>query len=167
VTITNGVRTRCADGTRSVRCYVARAVDTRGRPLAADITEGSLVRGAIEAWRGGVEQLDELVVSAVYVPVGKAPVSGGFYRVIDTGIRCVRAPCFSYRSTPINASTRTLVSSVDLAASEATGAELARAQRALRTTNGLYARGRFTRTPDGGTTFRALRIYLRAPLPRA
>ena len=49
----------------------------------------------------------------------------------------------------------------------ATGAEISRGQRALATKDGLYARGRFARTPDGGLELRALRFYLRAPLPRA
>jgi hypothetical protein len=106
--------------------------------------------------------LDVLLVSAVYAPAGKASVSGGYYRVVDTGIRCVKAPCFSYRATGMNGSTRTRISSIDLSASGATPAEVARAQAALRTTNGLYARGRFARTQDGGIAFRALRLYLRA-----
>ena len=47
LTIANGVRTRCSDGIRRPRCYVARAVDTRRRSLG-DIPEGALVRGAID-----------------------------------------------------------------------------------------------------------------------
>jgi hypothetical protein len=161
--IANGARTRCADGLRHVRCYVSRVFDAKGSPLA-DIAEEALVRGAIDVGR---DDLGELLATAVYVPVGKATVSGGFYRVVDTGIRCVRAPCFSYRATQVNGSTRTTMSGVDLAASGATTSEIARAQAALRSKNGLYARGRFARTADGGTVFRALRLYLRAPLPRA
>jgi Domain of unknown function (DUF6748) len=163
VAIANGARTRCADDLRHVRCYAARAVDAKGRAIA-DIAEGSLVRGAIDA---GDDDLDELVVAAVYVPAGATSVSGGYYRVTDTGIRCIRAPCFSYRAMQVNGSTRTTVSSLDLGASGATAAEAGRAQAALRTKNGLYARGRFARAPDGGRVFRALRLYLRAPLPRA
>ncbi len=126
------------------------------------------MRGAIDAWPiKDFGPLDELLVSAVHAPAGKATVSGGYYRVVDTGIRCVRAPCFSYRATPVNASTRMTMSEIDLAASGATVTEVARAQRSLHTKNGLYARGRFARTADGGTVFRALRLYLRAPQPRA
>ena len=167
VTIANGVRTRCSDGLRHVRCYVARAVDLKGRTLGGDISEDALVRGAIDAWRGAIDNLDELVVAAVYAPAGAANVSGGYYRVVDTGIRCIRAPCFSYRATPVNGSTRTMMSSLDLGASGATPTEVDRAYAALRSKNGLYARGRFASTPDGGRVFRALRLYLRAPLPRA
>lgn len=168
VAIANGARTRCSDGLRRVRCYVVRAVGARGRPLRGAIAEGALVRGAIDAWANrDFGALDELVVTAVYAPAGDAAVSGGYYRVVDNGIRCVRAPCFSYRVTPVNGSTRIAVSSVDLGASGVGAKDVARAQAGLRSKNGLYARGRFARTPDGGTVFRALRLYLRAPLPHA
>jgi hypothetical protein len=163
VAIANGARTRCADGLRYVRCYAARAVDASGRAIG-DIAEGALVRGATDVGR---DDLGELVVTALYAPAGIATVGGGYYRVVDTGIRCVRAPCFSYGATQVNGSTRTTTSSVDLAASGAKAAEITRAQAALRTKNGLYARGRFARTPEGGIVFRALRLYLRASLLRA
>lgn len=163
VAIANGARTRCQDGLRRPRCYAARAVDARGRAVA-DIAEGALVRGAIHIGR---DDLGVLVAAAAYAPAGTAPLSGGYYRVVDNGIRCVRAPCFSFTVTQVNGKTRGPVSTVDLEASQAAPAEVARARAALRTKNGLYARGRFAATPDGGKTFRALRLYLRAPLPPA
>ena len=167
VTIANGVRTRCSAGVRRARCYVGRAVDRTGTRLIGGIAGGALVRGAIDTWTGAATRLDQLIVWATYAPVGTSPLSGGYYRIVDTGIRCVRAPCFSYRVNTVNASTRTRASSVDLAVSGATAGEVARAHRALRTADGLYTRGRFARSDDGGTVFQALRLYLRAPLPRA
>ncbi len=115
----------------------------------------------------GRDDLGELVAAAVFTPTGRAAVAGGYYRVTDTGIRCVRAPCFSWRATQANGSTRTPVSGVDLEAANATASEVARAQAALHTKNGLLARGRFVTSADGGRVFRALRLYLRAPQPRA
>jgi hypothetical protein len=168
VALANGVRTRCGDGERQARCYVSRTVDRLGRQMVGDVPEGALVRGAIEAGpRVGTQQLDQLLVSAVYAPAGTAAVSGGYYRIVDTGRRCVRAPCFSYRVGQVNGSSRILTSSVDLAASDASPDEVARAAAALRTKDGLYARGRFASTPNGGRAFRALRLYLRAAQPRA
>jgi Domain of unknown function (DUF6748) len=164
IAIANGARTRCIDGLRHPRCYVARAVAAKGNALDGNVAEGALVRGAMDA---GPDDLGELVATTVYAPAGTAAVSGGYYRVVDTGIRCLRAPCFSYRATQVNGSTRTTTSSLDLAASGATPAEIGRAQSALRTPNGLYARGRFARTADGGRLFRAARLFLRAPAPRA
>ena len=166
--LANGVRTRCGNGQQQTRCYAARAVDRYGRPYADEIPAGSLVRGAIElGQRFGDRMLDQLRVYAVYAPAGTAAVSGGYYRVVDTGIRCIRAPCFSYRAGQVNGSSRVTISEVDLQASGAPAGAIERAQAALRTKDGVYARGRFATTPDGGRVFRALRLYLRAPQPRA
>jgi hypothetical protein len=167
VALANGVRTRCGDGVRQARCYVSRAVDRTGTPLARELPSGSLLRGAVErGQRLGTRQLDQLLVRAVYAAAGTSEVGGGYYRVLDTGIVCIRAPCFSFRAQQINGSSRITTSGVDLEASGATAAEIERAQAALRTKDGLYARGRFAPTPDGGRVFRALRLYLRAPQPR-
>ena len=168
VALANGVRTRCGNGQAAPRCYVAHTVDRNGRPYTADLPEGALARGAVElGQRFGDRVLDRLRVWAVYAPVGTATVSGGYYRVVDTGVRCIRAPCFSYRAGQVNGSSRVLTSSVDLEAAGAAPADVMRAQVALRTKDGLYARGRFASSPDGGRVFRALRLYLRAPQPRA
>jgi hypothetical protein len=153
---------------RRVRCYVATTVDRYGRRLGGTLPDGSLVRGALEpglAFAGA--KLDRLRVWALYAPSGTAALAGGYYRVRDTGIRCVRAPCFSYRATGVNSAVFVTVSELDLTASGGPPSEQARAQAALRTKDGLYARGTFTRSPDGGRVFRAVRLYLRAPLPHA
>ena len=168
VSLANGARTRCADGKSQASCYVARAVDSDRHPLEAGIPDGALVRADVEAWEfAGFGELGVLAVAVVYAPAGKAPVSGGYYRVTDTGVRCVRAPCFSYRATQVNGSTRTTISAVDLETAQAKPGDVARARAALRTKNGLLARGRFVRSADGGRVFRALRMFLRAPQPRA
>jgi hypothetical protein len=166
VALANGVRTRCADGTRNVRCYVAKAVDARRRSVS--VPNDGLVRGSLEdAMLGDFGPLGVLVVVATYTPAGTAPVSGGYYVVTDTGVRCIRAPCFSYRVTQANGSTRTLASDVDLQAAQLTGGELARATAALATKNGLLARGRFGKTSNGGRVFRPSRVFLRTTQPRA
>ena len=168
VALANGVRTRCGNGQSAGGCYVARTVDRYGRPYTRDIPEGALVRGAIEpGLKLGDRVLDRLRVWAVYAPAGTATAAGGYYRVVDTGIRCIRAPCFSYRAGSVNASSSVTTSEVDLQGSGATTTQMDRAQAALRTKDGLYARGRFAPTPNGGRVFRALRLYLRAPQPRA
>jgi hypothetical protein len=164
VALANASRTRCQDGLRRPRCYVATAVSPGGKPVGS-IAEGGLVRGAIDAGR---DDFGELIATAVYAPpAGRTVARGGYYRVVDTGIVCVRAPCFSWRVSQVNGSTRTRTSGVNLAAAGVTPSELARAERALRTTNGLYARGTFSAGPDGGRTFQATRLYLRAPLTPA
>ncbi len=163
VAIANGARTRCADGLRRPRCYVARVVNAHGGAVGS-VPDGALVRAALA---DGADGLDVLEATAVYEAAGTATVSGGYYRVLDTGVRCVRAPCFSFRAGQVNGRTGVTTSSVDLAASAAAPSEIARARHALGTKDGLYARGRFASTDGGGRVFRALRLYLRAPLPRA
>jgi hypothetical protein len=168
VAFANGARTTCADGRRRPRCYVAKAVDEERHPLEVAVPDLGLARADLESWDfEGVGRLGVLAVTVVFTPAGSAPVSGGYYRVVDTGVRCVRTPCFSFRVTQVNGSTRTTTSGVDLRASGALAGEIARAQAALHTKNGLIAQGRFARTPDGGRLFRATRLYLRAPQPRA
>jgi hypothetical protein len=168
VSLANGVRTLCGDGQRQTRCYVARTVDRNGMALTSSLPEGALVRGATEPGQSfGTRKLDQLEVFAVYAPTGTAAVSGGYYRVLDTGIVCIRAPCFSFRAQQVNGSSRVTASTVDVAASGAVPADIDRTKNALETKDGLYARGRFAATPDGGRVFRALRLYLRAPQPRA
>jgi len=168
VALANGVRTRCADDTRQARCYVARAVDENRHPLEVSVPDGALARAAIEASDfGGLGKLGVLAVAVVYAPAGVAQVSGGYYRVSDTGVRCVRAPCFSYRATQVNGRTHTFLSGINLGAAQASPTDVARAEAALQTKNGLLARGRFAKSPDGGRVFRALRLFLRVPQPRA
>lgn len=168
VALANAARTRCADGTRNVRCYVARAVSKDRGPLEVSLADSALVRAELKASEfGDFGKLGELVVAAVHAPAGSAAVTGGYYRITDIGIRCVRAPCFSYRSTQVNGRTRIPLSGVDLAAAQASQREVARAEGAIQTKNGLLARGRFATSPDGGRVFRALRFYLRVPQPRA
>jgi hypothetical protein len=163
VALANGARTRCQDGLRHARCYVALAARPGGRPLGS-IPEGALVRGAID---DGRDDFGVLLGSAVYAPAGARRVKGGFYRVVDNGIRCVRAPCFSFTFRQVNGRTRGRVSGVDLDGARARPSEVTRAQAALHTKEGLYAQGTFTSGLDGGRVLHATRFFLKAPLPRA
>jgi hypothetical protein len=168
VMLANNPQTRCADGTRTARCYVAKAVDEDRHPLAMSVPDGALVRAVIESWKfEGVGELGVLAVAVVYSPAGRTPAIGSYQRLVDTGIRCVRAPCFSYRATRLNGSVRTALSGIDLGAARADATEVGRAEAALHTKNGLLARGRFVTGSDGGRVFRAARLFLRTPQPRA
>src|SRR5262245_18023193 len=95
VALANRDRPPCGQGIVRARCYVASATGRDGNPLPGGIPAGALVRGSIE--QRTVDGLTHgvLVVDAVRTPVGNtaAPV----YRVRDTGILCVKAPCFSMR----------------------------------------------------------------------
>lgn len=119
VALANGARTRCVDGSSRTRCRAALALDRHGERLGR-LPGGSLVRAVLPAGR---DDLGELRVHALYLPTGTAPASGGFYRVLDNGIRCVRAPCFSLTARSVNASTRITVSSIDVRSARASRVE--------------------------------------------
>jgi len=163
VALANHARTQCHDGVSRTQCYVARAVDEDRHPLSAGVPAGALVGAEIAPWTyQGIGELGVLVVADVFSPAGRAPESGGFFRLVDNGIRCVRAPCFSIRASRLNQSSRTTVSGIDIGAARATPGEVVRVEAALGTKKGLLARGRIVSSPDGGRVFRATRFYLRS-----
>jgi hypothetical protein len=160
--------TRCSDGVARVECYVARAVDEERRTLASGVPTGAIVRGFLEPRDvADVGRLGELVVSAVWSPIGKATPRATVYRLRDSGIRCVKAPCFWLRAAKLNTAWRGTLSDLDLDASGTTDPERARVEAALRSASGLLASGRIVRSPDGGRLLRATRVFLRAKQPRA
>lgn len=162
VALANRARTRCHDGLLRPRCYVARAVDEDRHPLTATLPDGALARAAIESGAfEGLGQLGVLVVADVYAPAGGAPPSGRFVRLVDTGIRCIRAPCFSIRAAWLNRSSRTTLSGLE---SLGVVSEwlVFRVETALATKNGVLAQGRIVATIDGGREFQATRFFLRS-----
>lgn len=157
--LANAERTRCPDGALRARCYVARAVDEQRHPLDAAVPDGSLVRAEIEPWSfEGVGELGVLVVARAFAPVGRGAPAGRYVRVVDTGIRCVRAPCFSLRASPLNRIERTELSGIDLGAAPVDARD--RVEAALGTKTGVLARGRIVPSGDGGRVLRATRFYL-------
>jgi Domain of unknown function (DUF6748) len=168
VALANRSRTRCSDGLLRPRCYVAGAVDARRRPVSRAIPTGSLANADIRSSHfGDFGELGVLIVEAVFAPVGRVTPTGGFVRLVDTGIRCVRAPCFFVRKVELNSAGAAMVSGVDLRAAGLAGAELARAEAALAWPGGLLAQGRGVPGSDGGRVFRTTRVFLKEPPPRA
>ncbi len=126
------------------------------------------MRGGLEPWKlGDIGNLESLVVRAIWGPVGRAPPTSTIYRLRDSRIRCVKAPCYWLRVFRLNSSSRTTASDLDLAPTGATPPEHERAELALRSANGLFATGRMVPAADGGRVFRATRVFLRAKQPRA
>ena len=155
VALANRSRTRCHDGLLRPRCYVAEA---RGAP----VPDGALARGSLESSPyPGFGELGVLRVERAWAPMSSARPSGFFWSLRDTEIRCVRAPCFSFRVTRLNGTYAVRVSDLDL------GVPARRVELALRGGNGLPAAGRIVPMPDGGRLFRAMQVYLKAQQPRA
>lgn len=159
VQLANRARTRCSDDVLRARCYVARAVDVERHPLDATIPDGALARADIEPWRfEGVGELGMLVVARVFAPVGGDASSGRYFRVVDLGIRCVKAPCFSLRASVLNGTERVAVSGIDLGVAPVD--VRSRIEAALGTKSGALARGRIVPSRDGGRVLRPTRFYL-------
>lgn len=168
VALANRARTRCADGLRRPSCYVAKAVDADGRPRpsfpAVGLAHGRLESQPFESFG----ELGVLVVDDAFAAAGQPQPSGRFVRLVDTGIRCVRAPCFSIRKAGLNSPGRTALSGVDLRPARLGSADTTRAEAALAARPaGLLAQGRVVSETDGGRVFRATRVFLRATQPRA
>jgi hypothetical protein len=169
VALANHARTRCPDGFFRTFCYVAsvNAVSTR-KPLPTSLPGNALVQADLGSQAfGDFGELGALFVSVVWSPVGSAPASGRYFRLRDTGIRCVRAPCFSFRANRLNTRAHTTVSSVDLGPARETDETLRRAEAALRSPQGLRVAGRISASADGGRLFRASQVYLKTAPPHA
>lgn len=169
ISLANHARTKCHDGLLRPRCYAAEAVDAAtGRPVSVDpygLARGSLGKQSSPDFG----QLGVLTVSATWDAVGEDLATGSFFRLRDTGLRCVRAPCFSFRGVKLNETASAIpVSSVDLTSTFDVPPETRRrAQAALRSQDGLLAAGRIVRSSDGGRLFRATQVYLKTAPPHA
>ena len=160
VALANSERTRCVDGALRTRCYAARATDEERHPLPAGIPDGALVRGALEPWAfEGFGRLGVLVVAVIRAPVGQR-AAAPIYRVRDTGIRCVKAPCYFMRAARVSSTSVAAVSELDLDGVGLGPEQRRRAEAALLTKNGLFLAGRLERADDGGRRLRAMRVYL-------
>lgn len=158
VALANRARTRCADGLFRPRCYVARVLSPGRGPVT--VAANGLVRGGLDLSDDPeFGKLGELVVSASWRPASETPPSGRYYRIRDTGRRCVRAPCFSLRARRVNGGGGIMLSGFDFGAIDV--AARPRAEAALGTRDGLHAAGRVTPTPDGGRTFEASQAFLK------
>jgi hypothetical protein len=165
----NHARARCHDGLLRPRCYVAIAVSTSTRkPLTAGLPANALVRAVMGSWTfDGFGDLGAVIVTDLWEPVSQTPPTGDFFRLRDTGIRCIRAPCFSLRAWRVNRPFSVTVSDLDFGEAQATPGQLRRAEAALSTPEGLFAAGRISGTASGGRVFRATQLFLSARQPRA
>jgi hypothetical protein len=82
------------------------------------------------------------------------------YRVRDTGIRCIKAPCFFMRVRVLSTSKVATISELDLSHAHLTPREQRAAQAALRSRQGLLVAGRIVRASDGGRSLRVSAVYL-------
>jgi Domain of unknown function (DUF6748) len=159
IAVANRDLTRCENGVLRPRCYVANAVGPDGEALPRGIPDGALVRGSVEKRSIDGMALGMLVVSALRTPTGQAATPAPRYRVRDTGIRCVRAPCFFMRAWRLSTRKVATVSELDLGPAGLTQEQGTEAESALQK-GGLFVAGRIVRASDGGRSLRATTVYL-------
>jgi hypothetical protein len=169
----NATITTCIGGDARAACYVARvdlksfASGTQARIRAALAESSVLLGGSIMRYPSDAfPKLGSLVARSAWQRVGGGDGRGTVYRVVDTGIRCIRAPCFSFRATVVNDTRTSRLSEVDL---EAAGISASAAQRArtLLRNGGILVAG-FVRTvsnpgwPESGSRLTATQVWLPA-----
>lgn len=161
----------CLDGAARASCYVASVdlsalpVRRRAQAQATLPTGRALVTGSFAPYRSpAFPQLARLVASRVWVTTAPGSYTETVYRIVNTGILCVRAPCYSLRATAANSTGSSMLSGLDLTA---TGAAAARIRRALAApgAGGVLASGTIRAeskpgTPDAGRTFVAVQVWL-------
>jgi hypothetical protein len=72
------------------------------------------------------------------------------YRLRDTGIRCIAAPCFSFEATPVDGGAPVMLSGVDLSGVDASPGEVLSGKRIVR--------GTVTTVPTGKREGRVLKV---------
>jgi hypothetical protein len=161
--------TTCLAGNELPACYVA-AVDlsaltraSRARARAAVPTGQALVDGVFRRYpNGAFPQLATLVAARVWLAAGSGAGTGPVYRVVDTGVRCVRAPCFSLRATVVNTTRSLTLSDLDLAGTDAPPAAIARARSALAHAGVFVAGTVRSRGNSSGRSLAATQVWLPA-----
>jgi len=159
VSLANHARTPCHDSLLRPRCYVTDVFGERGRSLS--VPADGLVRatlGSHSVPSGG--RLGELAAAEIWAPAGVRRAKGDFFRVSDTGLRCIRFPCPTFRVERLNGARSFTATSIDLLYAQPTESEAQRAERALSTTRGLLVLGSIVHTSEAGRIMQATRLYL-------
>lgn len=113
----NAPTTRCLDGLTRTDCYVGM-IDLNAVPGA------EAVKASLEAGRGvlegslvgtsGTPNVATLKASAAWVGVAGATPVGTFYKVSDSGVRCITTPCPTFKVATINGSASRNVNALTL-----------------------------------------------------
>jgi hypothetical protein len=149
----NLLTTRCADGKLRPECYVAE-VNLAALNLPPD--EEVAVREHIQ---NGTVLLKGRLASKPFTPLGApgefeaaevwqaatdARPTGFFFRALDSGVVCIAAPCLSFQEFKLNAFAQRAIAGVDLRLVGASDKQLADADEALLTTDGILVAGTHT-----------------------
>jgi len=137
----NATSTKCADGKYAAECYVA-SIDLSSANVSVDLST-AVVRGSIKQTTfGSFGKLGTLVASEAWESATSQSASGIFYRVTDSGIRCIKAPCPSLNEAKLNSSAAVrAISGLDFSAVDATDDQITAAWGATSDGDGLLVAG--------------------------
>lgn len=166
----NKKRTRCADGQKAADCYVAE-VDWDALGLSEDQLD-TLRSSALEVvFQGELETVEinnhdygRFVPSRAFMAAHDEVGQGKFFRLFDSGIRCVTTPCPTVNAGKLNTRRTVTPDHIQLGAVGMTDAQLEDAHAAIASEE-LVVTGRFRKAFDWSTwsfqkTFRATQAYL-------
>ncbi len=155
----NQTTTRCSDGAYHAACYVAE-VDLSRLGLTEE-QENALLNDTPVVFRASIRSktfgsfgnLGQLHATEAWKATAAGHSTGSFYRVFDSGIRCIRAPCPFERASKLNSSVSRTITGVDLANAPGSDSEKETALGEAATKTGLVVAGTIKGSELLGTQF--------------
>ncbi len=133
----NRAKTICADGSSRERCYVAQ-LDQSGLQVES-AGEATIVRGKINSKKINGSHWGVFKASEAWKAATDAAPTGFFYRIKDSGIQCIQAPCPGYHRAKLNSTVSGNFNDLDLDNGGASAAQLDEAMNAVYDTSILVA----------------------------
>jgi hypothetical protein len=145
----NQALTRCGDGTYQAQCYVSDLSFSSLDLSEADVTEvndafrakHAIVRATMRRFTAPNDaRLARLNVREAWLAAAEVNVDSNVYRIADTGIRCITAPCNVLGAYQINSNEMFNLTNANFG-SLGSAAERTKAITARMTTQGVLAAG--------------------------
>jgi Kazal-type serine protease inhibitor domain len=146
----NQTTTRCADGSLQAECYVSGFTFTSLKLDANEeasfldrLTAGfGLAKATMRYQTVSGSRIGKLSVTEAWDAAADVKPTGSFYRIADSGRRCIVAPCYSIDATQLNTNgVKHTVRSTNLENVNADQAKLDAAGLAIMSTEGVLAAG--------------------------
>jgi uncharacterized protein DUF6748 len=120
----NRSTTTCADRTAQASCYAptldwseAGLSATQQDKLVGAANRGALADGATGIVRGRFAPTGKFIVTEAWVSETDAVPAGVFVKVHDGGVKCITAPCESFRERALNSSRFAMIAGIEWAES--------------------------------------------------
>jgi hypothetical protein len=162
----NKATTKCADGSYAASCYAADLdLSKLGLTPAEEAKVTSAIGGSGEArvvlrasltnkTIAGHTGLGHLRATEAWRAPTAGAVSGDFYKVADSGIRCVTAPCASEKATKLNVASTKNLTDLDLSGTPESATQQSEAAAEAASSGGLIVAGTLS-----GSSLDATQLY--------